>query len=475
MKKQELEKKDLFKIVIMIYFMISPIFDIIYFYNHYTTLFRVCCILIFVVLTVVYNKESRKNFGFLVAYYLALLAYLAISYFHAKGFFGLVPSISYSVLSETMTLVKLAMPFSILFVLKYQNFTKEDFFKIIDVWILLIAGSIVVLNVCGFSLSSYTDQFTDVSIFSWKRGMDMRLTATKGLFAYTNQEAAVLLMLLVLSVYEFLCKNRKYIVFVGLVSLSLIMLGSRISTYGGLAVLFFVSILFIGYRLFSKKKVPFYVLGLVPVILLWVVILPISPNSFRVSEIKNASNVKENGNEEVREPIEEIQRKLDYVDNNINKNLIGEQFYKNCYPYQYDIDFWLKVVEEQKNVKIDYRTIEIMIMDRVWEIDNRSSNLLFGLSNSRVQSIVNVERDFILHFYAFGILGILITLAFYIYEVVNLSKKTLDNMSFFNLTIALCFGLFILAAFLSGNILNFLSGVVPCTFIVAFVGKYKDC
>lgn len=478
MEKKRLDRQKIFKLIVMIYFIISPVFDIVYFYNHYTTLFRVCCLLLFVLITIIMHKDSRKTFLFLLAYYMSLGGYLLLAYFHSKGFYSLVPDINFSLLNESMTLLKLAMPFTILFILKYQDFDKKDFFKVINSWIILIAGSIVLLNFCGWSLSSYTGEFTNYSIFSWRRGLDMRLTATKGLFAYTNQEVAILLLLLVLSIYEFIYNKRKNIILVIIVSLSLIMLGSRISTYGGLAVLMFVPILYVVYSLFCKKKIDKSIALIVPIIIFWVAILPISPNNFRVQEIENATRVKEsNMAEKVSEDDIQLeqQQRLDFIDNNINKNLIGEQFYREFYPCQYDTEFWLSIIEKQKTERLDYRKVEIMIVARVWEVDNRNSNLLLGISNSRIQSMMNIERDFVLQFFAFGIIGVFITLFFYIFEFVNITISTFKNFNFINLTIALCFCLFIISAFMSGNILNFLATIIPSAFVVSFVGRYKDC
>ena len=478
MKKAKIDKRKIFKIIVMIYFMISPVFDVIYFYNHLTTLFRVSCLLIFVTITVTLYKESRKTLLFLVAYYLSLLGYLVVSYFHSKGFYSIAPNVSFNLLSEAMTLLKLSMPFTILFVLKYQDFDRKDFFRVVNVWIILIGGSIVLLNICGLSLASYTGEFTNYSIFSWRKGMDMRLTATKGLFAYTNQEVAILLMLLVLAIYEFIKIDKKSIILISIVSLSLIMLGSRISTYGGLAVLVFVILLYLGYNLAFKKKISKSVLWLTPIVIFWIVILPISPNSFRVQEIENATKNKESNDQRILSDSDEdlkFKEELEFIDNSINKNLIGEQFYRDFYPYQYDTEFWKDVVAKQNEMKLDYRKIETMIVQRVWEIDGRKTNILFGISNSRIQSMMNVERDFVLHFYAFGIIGGLIALLFYLFALGHLTLVSIREKSFMNLTIALCFCLFVISAFLSGNILNFMGPIIPCAFIVNSIGKYKDC
>lgn len=473
MKKDKVDKKKIFKIILMVYFMVSPFFEVVFLYKHVTTLLRVSCIFVFVIITWLLFDEARKGIKYLIAYYLAIIFYLGISYVHSKGFISLVPGdFNYSIFNEAMTLIKLCMPFSILFILKYVNFTYKDFFKVINFWVIIVAGSIVFFNLCGFSLSSYSNEITRFSIFSWSRNMNVLEVATKGWFAYANQEVIILLMVLVLTIYEVLFRHRKYIFSFLLVSLALIMLGTRVGTYGGLLTLLFMIIAYLIYSLLCKKKLNKWVSVLALSCLGWFLILPYTPCQSRVLEIEEASKTiykevtkeKKNTKKEVKD--EKPMSDLEIFEQNINKNLVGEQFYLNFYPYNYDKEFWEDVLEKQTSMTLNYRVVENMIVKRVIELDGRKTNYWFGISNSRIQNLVNVEQDFVLHFYAFGIVGMIITLLFYAYSFVIISINVLKRKTFIDFSILVCLGLFVLGAFMSGNNVNFLAATIPLAFIV---------
>jgi len=491
MEKIHVDKEKIFKWVVLVYFIISPIFDIIYLYNHITTLFRVAALLLFVLIIIIMYKDSRKKFVFLLAYYLAMLLYLVIDYFCARGFTSLVPgNFDYSVISEAMTLLKLCMPFTILFILKFLDVSKREFLIVINSWILIVAGSIVVLNLFGHSLSSYTDLFTSYSIFSWGHIHDYVLTATKGLFAYANQAGILLLMLLVLSVYETLFIKKRYIVYVFLIVLACLMLGSRVSTYGGLVSLIGLVVVYIAYIIFFKKKFSYMTIGLVLISVFWIMMLPISPNSGRMKQMEDSTSyLVDTKNENVVEKVEDNKKedekskesiedvlslKMKYIEDNFNSNIFSEEFYKTYYPYQYDTEFWVDIVSRKKEVQ-NYRTLETEIIRRVKDIDGRSLTTWFGVSNSRIQNIVNIERDFVLHYYAFGIVGTLLCLSFYLYSLIKVGLSVIKSRDFLDVTILSSLALFMFASYLSGNSLNFLAATVPCAFIVSFSLKYKDC
>ncbi len=477
MDKNKLDKKKIFKIVLMVYYIISPIFEIVYFYNHVTTFFRVAFILSSVLITVFLYRDSRKNFKYLLFYYMAMMIYLLASFVHSKGFSSLVPgNFNYSIVNEGMTLLKLCMPFSILFILKYVKFTKQEFFRVINSWIIIVAGSIVIFNLCGYSLSSYSNEITHSSIFSWNRNMDVLSSATKGWFTYANQEVIILLMLMVLAVYESLYNSKKYILFVMLVSLGLIMLGTRIGTYGGLLTLGALCITYLAYSFIYKKKLNVWVSVLGVMCLIWFIALPYTPCNARVNEIEEASKtiIKETKSEKEVSQGNNALSDLEIFEQKVNHNLVGKQFYTDFYPYEYDKEFWEEVLDKQNKITLNYRVLELMIIRRVVSLDGRGTNLWFGISNSRLQNIVNIEQDFVLHFYAFGLVGMLVTLMFYYRSVFRCIKVVWTTKTFVDFAILCCLGLFIVGSFWSGNNVNFLASTIPLAFIVSFSGKFRD-
>lgn len=472
------------KTIVLIYFMLSPIFDMFFLYNHATTLLRIGVLLVFVIWTLIRYEDARKTFRFLLAYYLAMSVYLIVSYIHAQGFTSLVPgNFDYSVISEAATLLKLCVPFTIVFILKYQSITKKEYFNVLNVWIIIIAGSIVFSNVVGYSLSSYTDEITRYSIFDWWQDLSVNVTATKGFFVYANQVAIVLLLLLVGSFYETLFEDKKYGALTVLCMLAMWMLGTRVSTYGGIMALIFMILLYIAHSFYSKRKINTVIIIPTAVAVVWLVMVPFTPCKDRMIEIDNAKQgdiadeVEDYGDENFSQNnyVVSFDGDLDYINANINKATIGEQFYLDYYSYKYDMAFWKDLIEYQKNNYVDYRRLEIMIIDRIWQVDGRWSDYLFGLSNSRIQNVTNIERDFVLHYYAFGIVGGVLVLVYYVIAFYYIIKALIKDISFINLTIAFGFVLFVLASFMTGNSLNFLATIIPLAFYANQCGKYKDC
>jgi len=483
MKKKEIDKKTIFKYITMGYFMLSPVFDTVFLYNHITTLLRVFVLLVFVLATLIMYKNSRKKFKYLLAYYLASLVYLFINYSHSRGFVSLVPGdFNYSLISEATTIMKLCMPFTVFFIMKYQEYTKDEFFRVINVWAVLIAGSIVACNICGYSLSSYTGEITRYSIFDWGKGLDVSDIATKGFFMYSNQIGIILLMLFVLSIYQMFYMKKRTCILTIIIFLACLMIGSRVSTYGGLLTVIVICITYIIYSLIFKRKISKMLFCPILISILWIVILPITPNNDRVHDIEAATKeeydsdnniVIDNKTDDIEESVIDKNEDLLYIENNFNEVIFSKSFYKDFYPYEYDTEFWIETVNNQSINS--YRKMEMAIIKRVWSIDDRKSDYLFGISNSRIQNIVNVEVDFVLHFFAFGIVGMIVTLFFYLYSGASLSMNVLKKKEFIDLMILACFGLFIVGSFVSGNSVNFLATIVPLSFVVSFCGKYSDC
>jgi len=120
-----------------------------------------------------------------------------------------------------------------------------------------------------------------------------------------------------------------------------------------------------------------------------------------MQEIKNAKTGEkfEEPSDNVQEDSETtgiVDERLVYIEDNINKATIGKQFYMDYYPYMYDMDFWEDIVDRQKQGEyIDYRKMEMLIANRLFEVDDRRTDMFFGISNVRMQKVTNIERDFV--------------------------------------------------------------------------------
>ena len=220
---------------------------------------------------------------------------------------------------------------------------------------------------------------------------------------------------------------------------------------------------------FKKLYIPLIVF------ILYLAILPVNPGFMRINEtetIEAASDVVDvenpvvNTNEAADLPNNSNDNiaytsDLDYIEQNYIEKKIKQEFILERYPYTYDADFWISILNEPIYRRINYRYLEESIVKRVIEINNNKLDVLLGITNTRVQNIFNIEKDFVVQYYSLGIIGLIlvfipyfILLFNYLYKLIKDKFKDFDiiNMLSF-LTIIIIF----IISYFSGNLLNSLS------------------
>ena len=483
MKKKKIAKEKVEKIknkkenilnnITLVFLFLIPIFSTTYFHSSYVTLFEVIVIFGLFIATLIIVKDSRKNFKYIFLYYVVCLIYLLISYLRADIFNSLVPgNFNYSVFDEALTILKLVMPITFIYSLYYQRISWKKYLLVLKVWVILISGSIIITNIFKISLSSYSDAVITKNIFEWNINNYYQETASKGLFMYANQEAVVMLMLLLVFVYDFIYKDKRSIFYIFLLAISMLMLGTRVSSVGGLLTLICAYLFYIIYVLYKKEKFDKKTLIIFIPIVLWGLLIPISPYANRNIELNTVyenndvitdSSVISNSNVSKSKDI--IDSNIEYVYNNYNPNYLPKIFFEEYYPIQYDSEFWGEFIRNTPLEEMNYRVIETSIIKRVVEVNDDYLDILFGISNSRIQNIVNIERDFVLHYYAFGIVGSIILLFIYIFMLIFSVYNFFKYQTYYLFIFATIIVLFIFSAYLTGNIVNSINAVIPFAFI----------
>lgn len=471
-------KNNLLKKFTLFFLFCMPIFDTIWFYSKWTTAVRVGIIFLIFIFTLIFYKQSRKKSLFLWSWYLLCGIYFIINYYHSFDFFALQPNFSnYSGYQELLTILKLMCLPTLLFSLYYQKFNKKEYLFIIKSWVIIIAGSIILTNLFKISLSSYGTNVISYNIFEWNKGLYYIKTASRGFFIYANQVALIMVMLLVIAFYMTAFVNLKNIIYLILLSLAMLMLGTRVSSLGGLLILMLLFLSYFVYQIYKKEKINWQILFILIPILVWGLLLfTVSPYQNRNVELDQVNEIDAHEdminsskleNALIKHDIKETKDKISYVDTYVDNNKLPKKFYQSYYSYVYDPDFWYDFVLNTPNEKINYRYIETSIIKRVVQIDDRTSDIWFGISNTRIQNIVNIERDFLLHYYAFGIVGCIILLCIYpillVSNFITLIKKK-DYLSFICLINIV---LFTSIAYLTGNILNSINMLIYFAFIMA--------
>ena len=276
LKEQKEKRKKVLNNVTLIFLFLFPLFSTVYFHSSIITLFEVITVFIIFLLTIIIFSESRKNVKYIFLYYLLCLIFLIISYLRAQNFVSLVPNnFNYSLIKEGLTILKLITPITFLYSLYYQKIEWKKYIIVLKVWTILISFTIIITNILKLSLSSYTDDFITKNIFEWSINNYYQETASKGLFMYANQQAAFMIMLLLIFVYDFLYKNKKSIIYILALSLAMLMLGTRVSSVGGLLTLICATIFYIILKLYKKEKIKWHFLYILIPISIWLILLPI--------------------------------------------------------------------------------------------------------------------------------------------------------------------------------------------------------
>lgn len=220
----------------------------------------------------------------------------------------------------------------------------------------------------------------------------------------------------------------------------------------------------------NKEKINKNVFLLVIPIALWGSLLFVSPamnRSYELDQDFDKTTIKEEVavNDKQTDSHDKTDEKIAFVYQNYNPAYLPAVFFEEYYPIKYDKDFWYDFVNKYRPEDTNYRLIENEIIKRVVEINNNKYDKFFGIGNSTVQHIVNLERDFLLHYYTYGIIGSILLLIVYIIMPIIALIKFVKEKNYYSFIIALGVFLFILSAYLTGNIINSMTTIIAFALI----------
>jgi len=474
--KERKNVKNIIENVIVFFLFLLPLFSTVFLYNKISTLIQVIFVFLLLFVTLIFYKDSRKNIKWMILYYVLCLIYLGVSFYHQESFKSLLPSsYGFNIVSELLTILKLITPITFIYSLYYIKLPFKKYMLVLKVWCILFAGSIVLTNIFKISLGSYSDTFITKNIFEWNKYNYYKYTASKGYFIYANQVSALCIIFLLMFIYDYLYNSKKSIIYVLLVSLAMLMLGTRVSTLGGLLTLVFAIIFYFIISIFNKISIKKRIYILVIPVLGWVLLLHVSPYNNRSIELNRSINRHMDDTSIVDDKaivMDDTSMDVDktkYVYQNYNKDYLPKVFFEKYYPIKYDEEFWYNFVKNNSIDKINYRYIEKSIIRRVVEVNNNALDKYIGISNTRIQNIVNIESDFYLHYYAFGIIGSIILLVIYLILFIYAFNNFVKIQNYYAFIMLSCVVLFLFSAFLTGNIINSINAVLPFIFVVSGV------
>ena len=462
-----------YKKLLKLFLSILPIFSLKVIYNNLFTFIQIIIIGLFFIWKCKIDKECRSKLKYIFIYFLFLIIYGIFHHINALNFHSLVPgNFHYNYVDEFLYLIKMSMPVLFVYLIIFSKLNKEDYLKIIKSWIIIICGTIIVTNIFQISLSSYNDEVIKGNIFNWfSNNYIYNELASKGFFMYANQISCILVVLNPISLYYYFKQKLNFLYLVAIL-LACLMLGTRVSNLGSILVFIFLVLANVFQCLIIKKKIQWKKLNYCGIlILIYCAILPFSP-TFSRYEIydylmpKNISGL-------IASTSNSYTSKIEYIKNHYEEKLINENFILNSYSYEYDPDFWLEILNKPINKRADYRYLEISMIKRVVEINNNKWDVLLGITNDRIQNIFNIERDYILQYYAYGIIGCLLFLGIYLLLLFKNLIALIKSFNYFNICILATTILFLFIAYLSGNILGQISCFIPCLLLISMSIKVE--
>ena len=267
--------------------------------------------------------------------------------------------------------------------------------------------------------------------------------------------------------------------------LSMIMIGTKVALYGAIiVVVVYVFMLLISTMLKQGIKIDKNTLALIGLSIILIGSLYTKSPSINRGMVESGYKANTESQEANKDLVnkQEIDKKPEIADQNThnkenlsNKDImikyiednfidakIKYDFITKHYPYQYDPEFWMEIMDLPLEKRTDYRYLELRMHQRVMELNNNPNDKLFGISFTRTEHLFTLERDFIYQYYSLGIIGVmlflgpyvLLTLASMFKIIVYLIKRKFD----INISMT-CFGIvFILGVSVySGNVMDALT------------------
>lgn len=446
-----------------------------------TTIIRLIIIGLYVLITYIKDNKTKK---YITIYGIIVLIYIIIHHFVGISIDDSIiyKSFKYSITDEVFYFLRMLMPIGVIYVIYNLKYTKEEIKSIIKYSSLGIILIMIILNISGYALTSYSYNTKVIlgNIFDWfGNNFSNYDLASKGWFNSANQISATIIILIIMMIYYSIIDSEKSdLVITILIIFSSMMLGTRTSTT---IVIYLVIFMVFGYAILiflQKKKNSLNKLQFTYSILIIVIAFifyGIAPIGHCQSDSNYLCLFNIDMGLDSQDSIE-VDQDLKY-DNNTCEFLLktpaNEQYYKDIYPCEDNIEFWDNFSKNKIYEYANNRTMEVLIMNDVYSKIENPYLHLFGMSRSRLLSAeFYVEKDIYVHYYTIGILGIIVLLFIpYLLPCIILLLKIIKTkkIEFFELTMAFLICVIFFVAFLSGHILDELIVTLYLSFIVGIL------
>lgn len=481
----------LLKLSLIAFILVQPFFDCYYFYTEklsavigftippLASVLWIGAMVLFFFLCDLKGNLRKKSSALLLIYLVLAAVYFVIHHLTNTDFVSVSPdNYGYSMVHEAYYVVRMLMPFLVLFLTYELCISKEEFYRCIEFICVVVTGVIVVSNLLCVSLSSYTNKTISANIFAWFTdavdSYDAKELTSKGFFCYANQTAALLMFLYPIVLYRMV--SRFNVWRVGLVlmhAIAMIMLGTQTSSYGvALELVVFIAVVLFSAVLtkkINKAGIKKYLAPVASLLVITVLVITVLPNSPVVGKAIATEKLHEERAKTEKKLTEKdidayyklsFEDRVEYMNDNFEKYSLQWSYCKEAYPLDYDPDFWYEMMKQPIDTRFDFRYLESHIITAVVEKNDDPADKLFGISATRETNICKLEHDYLAQYYSLGAVGVAIFMAPYVifalwYSLRSLFKRNWENI-FENLSLAMALDILLLVGYVTGNCLDVL-------------------
>lgn len=479
---QKILNKDFIIKLTMFFLILQPILDIKVFYDFEIFGVTIPTIIRFLMIGILFLlfMFNKKKFKLPILYFVLFLIYTFLHLLNASH--NYINSLTnLSVINEIIYLIRLAIPMMFILFSYNYHFEFKKITKIFFTVALIFSSVIIVTNLLGIAYPSYTySKEISGSFINWpflsKTDVGYFNLATKGLFGYANPLAGLMCLILPILLYSFYknCNLKKFLIIYSLL-ISMLILGTRISSYMTIIMLIVMLIVYIILcKLFKTEtfnsKCLFYNIALIILIIPFFIYAPVTfasdrgmPESHNQYVLKNelldiVSNYRETLNHEVYD--EKKQEIKNFIENDSKYFYVEEGLAPSKYLHEDYLEFWLDYFIVSYKNQNDTRDFELYLFNHIYKHNHNIYDNFVGYGYSQIfNDGIVLERDGIYHFYTLGIFGLLLFIAPYfiilIYAIYKVLRDYKHKINLKNVTYIFVVALLLLLAIIGGNIFDF--------------------
>lgn len=437
-----------------------------------------------------FTKTDKKLKMKIIGFSFLLLIYIILHCINNMNFDStILPESNLNYFIETYYILRqYGLPLIMLMLLRWCDdiFDRDFYLKIVRYTTYIICGSVVILNLCRFSYSSYTynsdtpyliNNTSIIDVFNYEGKYTDLFTC--GLFPSANRLSLILLMLLPYNVMNLYYEKKiKNVLTLCLQVLSMFIIGTKTAALGSILTVTALLLAYIFFMIVKHRyyKLTDYVLKLACVVAFAFVLLFTTPFGRYIADTKAVSNKLTEQQQLIYDELDNISDKdLEHFLSDNKKVFKIDDIFFEYYPLEKDPDFWRMIAKRKRSLNNDYRNLKITILKRVEERNSNPLDKILGMGYTI--NYIDAERDYIYQYYLFGISGMCLLIVPYVVEYLKKIWIFLHKREF---TYANCFGLLagflgLIGAYFSGHLFGWTGPMFMLVFVMGYQKRmHKD-